>query len=95
MLPGNCTVKAHTIGGWDGASRSDDGPLDLWLSSSGTAGIRTNPGQLFAAGWSACFVGAIKIEANKAEDRATGPDQEPWCRFRARVPVDVATRRAL
>jgi len=53
------TGKTHTTGGRDGVSRSDDGRLDLKLSSPGSAGLGTNPEQLFAAGWSACFIGAL------------------------------------
>jgi len=58
------TAKAHTTGGRDGASRSDDGRLDIKLSAPGT-GSGTNPEQLFAAGYSACFIGAIKAVAGK------------------------------
>ena len=54
------TARAHTTGGRDGASRTDDGRLDVKLSSPGTAGTGTNPEQLFAAGYSACFIGALK-----------------------------------
>jgi Ohr subfamily peroxiredoxin len=61
------TAKAHTTGGRDGASRSDDGRLDIKLSSPGTPGAGTNPEQLFAAGWSACFLSAIKIVAGKTK----------------------------
>lgn len=53
------TGKTHTTGGRDGASRSDDGRLDLKLSRPGSPGAGTNPEQLFAAGWSACFIGAM------------------------------------
>ncbi len=59
------TAKAHTTGGRDGASRSDDGKLDVNLSSPGTSGTGTNPEQLFAAGYSACFIGAMKAVAGK------------------------------
>jgi lipoyl-dependent peroxiredoxin len=60
------TAKAHTTGGRDnGTSRSDDGRLDIKLSSPGTPGAGTNPEQLFAAGWSACFLSAIKLVAGK------------------------------
>jgi Ohr subfamily peroxiredoxin len=59
------TAKAHTTGGRDGASRTDDGRLDIKLSSPGTAGSGTNPEQLFAAGYSACFIGAMKAVAGK------------------------------
>jgi Ohr subfamily peroxiredoxin len=59
------TGKTHTIGGRDGASRSSDGRLDVKLSSPGTSGNGTNPEQLFAAGWSACFEGAIGLAARK------------------------------
>lgn len=54
------TARAHTTGGRDGASRTDDGRLDMKLSSPGTSGTGTNPEQLFAAGYSACFIGALK-----------------------------------
>ena len=59
------TAKTHTTGGRDGASRSSDGRLDIKLSSPGTAGGGTNPEQLFAAGWSACFIGAMGLAAGK------------------------------
>src|SRR5580698_9675384 len=59
------TGKTHTSGGRDGASRSSDGRLDVKLSSPGALGSGTNPEQLFAAGWSACFIGALKVEAAK------------------------------
>jgi osmotically inducible protein OsmC len=58
------TAMTHTTGGRDGASRSSDGRLDVRLSSPGTSGAGTNPEQLFAAGWSACFIGAMRIAAN-------------------------------
>lgn len=57
------TAKTHTTGGRDGASRSSDGRLEVKLSSPGTAGNGTNPEQLFAAGWSACFEGAMGLAA--------------------------------
>ena len=59
------TARAHTTGGRDGASRTEDGRLDVTLSSPGTSGTGTNPEQLFAAGYSACFIGAIKAVAGK------------------------------
>ena len=60
------TAKAHTTGGRDGgSSRSDDGRLEVRLSDPGTSGAGTNPEQLFAAGWSACFLSAIKLVAGK------------------------------
>lgn len=57
------TAKTHTTGGRDGASRSSDGRLEVQLSSPGTGGGGTNPEQLFAAGWSACFLGAMSVAA--------------------------------
>ena len=57
------TAHAHTTGGREGASRTDDGRLDIQLTSPGGAGKGTNPEQLFAAGYSACFIGAIKAVA--------------------------------
>ncbi len=59
------TAKAHTTGGRDGASRTSDGRLDVKLSSPGGPGNGTNPEQLFAVGWSACFIGAMKVAAGK------------------------------
>ena len=59
------TAKVHTTGGREGASRSSDGRLDIKLSSPGSAGSGTNPEQLFAAGWSACFEGAMGLAARK------------------------------
>ncbi len=57
------TAHAHTTGGRDGKSKTDDGRLDITLSSPGTSGTGTNPEQLFAAGYSACFIGAMKAVA--------------------------------
>jgi lipoyl-dependent peroxiredoxin len=60
------TAKTHTTGGRsDGVARSDDGRLDIRLSRPGQPGEGTNPEQLFAAGYSACFIGAIKAVAGK------------------------------
>ena len=59
------TAKTHTTGGRDGASRTSDGRLDVKLSTPGTSGSGTNPEQLFAAGWSACFMSAVGLAASK------------------------------
>jgi osmotically inducible protein OsmC len=60
------TAKTHTSGGREnGVSRSSDGRLDVKLSLPGSARIGTNPEQLFAAGWSACFESAIGLAAHK------------------------------
>ena len=60
------TAKTHTTGGRkSGVSRSSDGVLDVRLSTPGSARIGTNPEQLFAAGWSACFESAIVLAARK------------------------------
>lgn len=70
------TAKTHTTGGREnGVSRSSDGNLDIKLTIPGTAGVGTNPEQLFAAGWSACFEGALGIAASK---------------LRVDLPADVA-----
>lgn len=53
------TGKTFTTGGRNGLSHSDDHRLDIKLSPPGSAGEGTNPEQLFAAGWSACFIGAM------------------------------------
>lgn len=70
------TAKAHTTGGRDGgASRTSDGRLDVKLSVPGAPGTGTNPEQLFAVGWSACFLSAIKIVS---------------ARMKVRLPADLA-----
>lgn len=61
------TARTHTTGGRDGAARSDDGRLSVEMSSPGGPGKGTNPEQMFAAGWSACFLGALKVVAGKAK----------------------------
>jgi Ohr subfamily peroxiredoxin len=55
------TGRVHTTGGREGASRTDDGRLDVKLTTPGTHGAGTNPEQLLAAGWSGCFLSAILI----------------------------------
>ncbi|GGI53942.1 organic hydroperoxide resistance protein [Oxalicibacterium solurbis] len=69
------TGKTHTTGGRDGSARSSDGKLDIKLSSPGSTGAGTNPEQLFAAGWSACFIGAMGLAA---------------ARLKVALPVDLA-----
>jgi Ohr subfamily peroxiredoxin len=62
------TARVHTTGGREkGSSRSGDGRLDVRLSVPGGLGTGTNPEQLLAAGWSACFESAIALEARKAK----------------------------
>lgn len=69
------TGKTHTTGGREGAARSADGQLDLKLSPPGSNRPGTNPEQLFAAGWSACFIGAM--------NRAAGG-------LKVKLPADLA-----
>jgi lipoyl-dependent peroxiredoxin len=60
------TAKVRTTGGREGgASQSSDGHLAIRLSNPGGPGNGTNPEQLFAAGWSACFLSAIKLIGGK------------------------------
>src|SRR5580692_8417299 len=62
------TGKAHTIGGRDGgSSRTDDGRLVIKLTFPGSPGTGTNPEQLLAAGWSACFLTNLKIAGGKVK----------------------------
>jgi lipoyl-dependent peroxiredoxin len=69
------TARVHTTRGRDGVSRADDGRLDVRLSIPGTKQKGTNPEQLFAACWSACFLSAIRHAAST---------------MKIRLPVDVA-----
>jgi Ohr subfamily peroxiredoxin len=60
------TARTHTTGAHeDGRARSSDGQLDIRLSTPGIDRPGTNPEQLFAAGWSACFEGAMGIAAHR------------------------------
>ena len=60
------TAHAHVTGGRDGAAKTDDGKLDVKLAQPkelGGNGAGTNPEQLFAAGYAACFIGAMRLVA--------------------------------
>lgn len=60
------TAHAVATGGRDGVAKSDDGKLDVKLDppkQMGGGGAGTNPEQLFAAGYAACFIGAMKFVA--------------------------------
>jgi Ohr subfamily peroxiredoxin len=63
------TAHATSTGGREGTSKSSDGVLDLKLTTpkelGGNGAVGTNPEQLFAAGYSACFIGAMKVVAGK------------------------------
>jgi lipoyl-dependent peroxiredoxin len=70
------TARTQSSGGRrGGVSRSDDGRLTVQFSAPGLPGIGTNPEQLFAAGWSACFISAMGVVANK---------------MKVKLPADVA-----
>jgi osmotically inducible protein OsmC len=59
------TAKSHVTGGREGEGRSSDERISVKLSSPGGPGNGTNPEQLFAIGYSACFMGAMKAVAPK------------------------------
>ena len=65
------TAHAHATGGREGTAATDDSRLGIGLSTpkelGGTGGPGSNPEQLFAAGYAACFLGAIKFVA--AQDK--------------------------
>ncbi|HEY3252556.1 MAG TPA: organic hydroperoxide resistance protein [Polyangiaceae bacterium] len=67
------TAKAHTIGGREGTSRTDDNRLSVELSTPGSKPTGTNPEQLFAVGWSACFLSALQLLAGKKKLVFTSP----------------------
>lgn len=69
------TGRTHTTGGRNGSALSDDAALNIRLSPPGSGKPGTNPEQLFAAGWSACFIGAMTKAAAKRQ---------------LRLPADVA-----
>ncbi|GJH18000.1 organic hydroperoxide resistance protein [Caballeronia novacaledonica] len=63
------TGKTHVVGGREGHAKSADGRLDVKLSPPGSTGAGTNPEQMLAAGWSACFIGAMGKAAAKLKVR--------------------------
>ena len=70
------TAKVHTMGGRDGGTtRTSDGRLDVRLSPPGSSRDGTNPEQLFAVGWSSCYLSAMKLVA---------------ARMKVRLPIDAA-----
>jgi len=69
------TAHTHTTGGRDGRGQTTDGELDLPLSPPGSGRTGSNPEQLFAIGWSACFIGALRRAGQK---------------LNLRLPADVA-----
>lgn len=74
------TTSAVATGGRDGHARTTDGTFDVTLATPkelGGNGAGNNPEQLFAAGYAACFIGALKFASS--QDKAL-----------ARVPADVA-----
>jgi len=66
-------TSATAIGGRDGRTRTDDGRIDLQLAVprelGGPGGEGTNPEQLFAAGYAACFLGAMKVAGQQLKVR--------------------------
>jgi lipoyl-dependent peroxiredoxin len=71
-------TRATATGGRDGRARSEDGRLDVRLATpkelGGSGGEGTNPEQLFAAGYSACFLSALKVAGQHLQ---------------VKVPVDI------
>jgi osmotically inducible protein OsmC len=67
------TARATATGGRIGSAKTDDGQLNLQLDrpkEMGGKGAGTNPEQLFAAGYAACFIGALKVVAGRQHIRA-------------------------
>ena len=75
-MPIAYTANATSTGGRDGHGRTDDGKLDVTLSlpkEMGGDGKGTNPEQLFAVGYSGCYLGAVRFVAGKEKVTVT-PD---------------------
>ena len=65
-------AKAVVSGGRDGSARTEDGQLELKLAvpkQMGGKGDGTNPEELFAAGYAACFIGALKVVAAQVKQK--------------------------
>ena len=97
-------TTASATGGRDGHARSEDGRFEVSLSTpkelGGAGGEGSNPEQLFAAGYSACFIGALKVAGQQlklkvpAETRVTatvgiGPRSEGGFGITADLAVDL------
>jgi Ohr subfamily peroxiredoxin len=97
------TGTATATGGREGTAKSDDGKLELALSTpkelGGAGGEGTNPEQMFAAGYSACFIGALKHVAasqkikladdiNVAGDVSIGPIEQGFA-IAVKLTVDL------
>lgn len=81
------TGKTHTSGGRDGGkSQSDDRRLDVAFTTPGKKGDGTNPEQMFAAGWSACFISAMRLAAGKM--KVSVPDE-----IAVDAEVDLSTNK--
>ncbi|HCW69719.1 MAG TPA: organic hydroperoxide resistance protein, partial [Thalassospira lucentensis] len=65
------TAHASATGGRDGRAKTDDGSLDVKLTTpkelGGAGGEGNNPEQLFAMGYSACFIGAMKVASGQTK----------------------------
>jgi osmotically inducible protein OsmC len=70
------TAHAKVTGGRDGHGASSDGAVDVKLATprelGGAGGAGTNPEQLFAVGYAACFIGAIKFVAGRDKIKLSG-----------------------
>lgn len=99
------TATATATGGRTGTAKSSDGVLDLALSTpkelGGAGGAGTNPEQLFAAGYSACFIGAMKAvsarqkialpaEVSITSDVAIGPHANKPGAFGIQVAMTIS-----
>lgn len=94
------TGHTRTTGGRNGVGASSDGALDVKLSTPGSGRPGTNPEQLFAVGWSACFIGAMgkaaaRLQVKLPDDTAvdaevdlgqTGDDYFLAARLRVSLP---------
>lgn len=81
------TAHAHATGGRNGAAKGDDGRLDMTLISLETQGGDANPEQLFAAGWSVCFIGAMGrgLQSGKSLFPQTSWSMSKWILVQTKV----------
>jgi lipoyl-dependent peroxiredoxin len=70
------TAKAHTTGGREGVSHTDDNRLSVELVRPGSRDAGTNPEQLFAIGWSACYLSALALVADKMKVAFSAPPSD-------------------
>ena len=89
------TAHGHATGGRTGEGSTDDGKVSVQFSTpkelGGDSGPGTNPEQLFSVGYSACFLGALKVVAGKEHVKLPAETKSPPISVSARARMAAAS----